>query len=97
MPSAFFIEWPGAGEILLILVVVLVLFGPKRLPEIARTIGGMLNTLRRASQDFHDHVMQIEESPPAIDAIEKEPPRSQNAGERNDNNAAASEPQRPSE
>ena len=38
---------PGAGEILVLFLVVLVLFGPKRLPEIARTIGRVVEDLRR--------------------------------------------------
>lgn len=29
----------GTGEILLILIIVLVLFGPKKLPELARAVG----------------------------------------------------------
>ena len=38
--------FPGGGEILAILVVVLVVFGPNRLPEIARQIGSAMRTLR---------------------------------------------------
>lgn len=52
---------PGPGELLLLFVAVLILFGPKRLPEVARKIGKVLNELRRASQDFKDQVMRIEE------------------------------------
>ena len=52
---------PGPGEVLLIFVVVLLLFGPKRLPEIARMVGRMLEQLRRSSQEFKDQVMRIGE------------------------------------
>ncbi len=42
----------GFGEILLILVVALMIFGPGRLPEIARTIGRFSRSLKRMSSDF---------------------------------------------
>lgn len=37
----------GALEILLVGVIALIVFGPQRLPEIARTIGRTLNELRK--------------------------------------------------
>ena len=40
----------GASEILLILVVVLLLFGGKRLPELARSLGKGIAEFRRATQ-----------------------------------------------
>jgi sec-independent protein translocase protein TatA len=52
---------PGSLEIIVVFVVILVLFGPQRLPAIARTIGRVLNQLRSASQDFKDQVMRIED------------------------------------
>ena len=53
----------GPGELVFIFVVVLVLFGPRRLPEMARTLGKALAELRKASSDFKDQVMRIEEQP----------------------------------
>ena len=52
---------PGTGELLVLFALVLILFGPRKLPEIARSIGKMLNDLRGASQDFRDQVMAIDE------------------------------------
>lgn len=43
------------------MVVALVLFGPKRLPEIARQIGKIASWIQRASQEFRDQLMSINE------------------------------------
>jgi len=42
----------GGGEILVLLVLALLLFGPRRLPKIGRTIGSALSEFRRATTDF---------------------------------------------
>lgn len=42
----------GLPEIILILVIALLVFGPKRLPEVGRTIGRGLAEFRRASTDL---------------------------------------------
>jgi|SRR5215467_9483896 len=41
--------WP---EILIILVVALIIFGPRKLPELGKTLGESLAQFRRASEDF---------------------------------------------
>src|SRR6185436_19506073 len=46
----------GAPEIILIFVVALLVFGPKRLPEIGRKFGGVLRELRRSTGDFRASV-----------------------------------------
>ena len=47
----------GTGEILLILLVVLLLFGAKRLPELARGLGKGINEFRDAVDDSKKHIM----------------------------------------
>ena len=61
---AFLPGSPGPLELLIVFIVVLVLFGPRRLPEIARMIGRTLHELRRASDEFRDQIMQIEDGVP---------------------------------
>jgi len=41
--------WP---EILIILVIALIIFGPRKLPELGKTLGQSLAQFRRASEDF---------------------------------------------
>ena len=75
----------GLGEILLILVIALIIWGPKRLPEIARTLGKTLHSLRKATNDFTSQVtreIDIEET----ERKKKEPitpPREDSKKERN--------------
>ncbi|WP_456454301.1 Sec-independent protein translocase subunit TatA/TatB [Methanopyrus sp.] len=40
----------GTSELLLILAVILLLFGPKKLPELARAIGEAVGEYRRAQR-----------------------------------------------
>jgi TatA/E family protein of Tat protein translocase len=42
----------GGPEIILILVIALIVFGPRKLPEIGKTVGKMLAEFRKASTDF---------------------------------------------
>lgn len=44
----------GTPEILVILIIALVVFGPKKLPEIGKSIGQGLRELRRASRSVMD-------------------------------------------
>ena len=46
----------GLGEILIIVLVVLLLFGPERLPEMARQAGRFLGRLRLTTQDALDQL-----------------------------------------
>ena len=59
-PVAFLSGSAGPMEMIVIFLLILVLFGPRRLPEIAKMIGRALHELRRASEDFKDQVMAIE-------------------------------------
>ena len=42
----------GIGEILLILVIALIIWGPGRIVEVGRTLGKMVRTFRKASFDL---------------------------------------------
>ena len=57
----------GIWEILLILVVALIIWGPGKIPEIARMLGRMVSTLRKTSFDLTTQIrkeMEEEEKAP---------------------------------
>jgi sec-independent protein translocase protein TatB len=45
-----------SGEMLFLFFLVLILFGPKKLPEIARQVGRFMNEFRRASNEFRSQI-----------------------------------------
>jgi sec-independent protein translocase protein TatA len=69
-----FLESLGGGEILIISVVVLLLFGPKRLPEIARMLGRTSAQFHNAFQDFKDQLLRGEPEQPPPPGPNAEPP-----------------------
>jgi sec-independent protein translocase protein TatA len=46
----------GIQEIVLIFIIALVLFGPKKLPELGKSIGKALGELKRASNDIKRNI-----------------------------------------
>ncbi len=46
--------FPRGSELLVILFIVLLLFGARRLPDLARSLGTSVRELRRASQEDED-------------------------------------------
>jgi len=66
--------WP---EILLIFLVLLVLFGAKRLPELARGLGKSLTEFRKAKDEFDHEIRKSTEElraeKPAAPASESQP------------------------
>lgn len=53
----------GPQEMLVILLVALIVVGPQRLPELGRTVGGWLRTLRRAQDEVRRVVTETLEEP----------------------------------
>jgi sec-independent protein translocase protein TatA len=83
MSSLFVFSFIGGsmsgGEILIIMLALLMLFGSKNLPSIARSIGKSIETFRRASRDVTDEIMRADldappRSPKNPDALPSQPP-----------------------
>jgi len=56
-----FLGWP---EIVAILAVVLLLFGAKKLPELARGLGSGIKEFKKASREVQDEIERAAEEPP---------------------------------
>jgi TatA/E family protein of Tat protein translocase len=54
----------GMQELAVILVIALLVFGPKRLPELARSLGRGLAEFRRASSDLRNSFSESSQEPP---------------------------------
>jgi TatA/E family protein of Tat protein translocase len=61
----------GLPELMVILVVALLVFGPTKLPELARSLGRGLAEFRRASADLRQSFSEATEEP----RIERTPPK----------------------
>ena len=49
---AFILDSLGSTELIFILIVALIFFGPRKLPQLARSMGKGLAEFRKASDDF---------------------------------------------
>jgi sec-independent protein translocase protein TatA len=49
--AAFGLERLGPGEIILVVVVVVLLFGAKRIPELARSLGKSISEFKKGQQE----------------------------------------------
>ncbi len=55
----------GPMELMIILVLALIVFGPQRLPEIGRSIGRSLREFRRASDEIRGEIERdLDDEPP---------------------------------
>ena len=63
----------GGGEIILILVLVLILFGSKKLPELAKGLGQGIKVFKKATREVTDEVQNsVNETPPQ--PVKRPPP-----------------------
>jgi TatA/E family protein of Tat protein translocase len=68
----FVFEFLSTTELLVVVVAALILFGPRKLPEIGRTVGRGLAEFKRASDDFKrtwEYEVDIEQRRPAPEVI----------------------------
>ena len=70
---AFIFESAGFGEWFVLLAVVLIVVGPKRLPETARKFGQYYAKFRRAAEGFKRQLMDMDtEITRVVDSAERE-------------------------
>ncbi len=98
-PLAFLNLSPGVGEILLILIAALLLFGADELPGVARSLGRFLHQIRHAADDFNDQLLDADRTPTGTsssDARSSAPPKGTDAGEEKDAGVSETNSRHPS-
>ena len=65
----------GGPELFLIFVVALIVFGPRKLPEIGKSLGKMMAEFRRASNEFRSTIESEVEAEKIREAMRIEPPK----------------------
>ena len=53
----------GLPEITVILIIALVIFGPKKLPELGKQLGKALKSLKKASNEFQSEIDKVISEP----------------------------------
>jgi TatA/E family protein of Tat protein translocase len=79
-PCMAFIFDTGLDEWALLGAIIFILFGPKKLPEMARSIGRVLEKLRHAADDFKSQVSQLDEEANSAVSTDALPPAKWTAG-----------------
>ena len=65
----------GTGEVIILLLVVLLLFGAKRLPELARGLGKGINEFKDAVNSGKEHIMDATDDIESESDLEEQKPR----------------------
>ncbi len=65
----------GGPELFLIFVVALIIFGPRKLPEIGKSLGKMMGEFRRASNEFRSTIENEVEAEKIRESMRIEPPK----------------------
>ena len=84
----------GGPELFLIFVVALIVFGPRKLPEIGKSLGKMMAEFRKASNDFRNTIESEVEAEKIRESMRIEPPEGR-AGRRARPGGGARAPTRP--
>jgi sec-independent protein translocase protein TatA len=70
--SLAFIGGLGGQEMIIIFLIVLLLFGAKKLPELARGVGKSMGEFKKAREDFEKEITRSEEEVRIKEAAGKE-------------------------
>ncbi|MFI5118891.1 MAG: twin-arginine translocase TatA/TatE family subunit [Thermoanaerobaculia bacterium] len=66
----------GMPELMMIMLLALLLFGPKKLPEIGKQVGKALGEFKRASNDLKRSIQdEMDKAQAGLDSISNEPPK----------------------
>jgi sec-independent protein translocase protein TatA len=66
---------PGPMELILLLVIVLIIFGPGKLPDIGNAVGKGIREFRKASNELEESVRGETKQPPADERAASDTPK----------------------
>lgn len=61
MNTLAFFGMPGGSEVILILFIILLLFGAKKLPELSRSLGRSLGEFKKGKEDLERELREVED------------------------------------
>ena len=61
MNTVGYFGMPGGSEVILILFIILLLFGAKKLPELSRSLGKSLGEFKKGKEDLDREIRTIKE------------------------------------
>ena len=61
MNTMAYFGMPGGSEVILILFIVLVLFGAKKLPDLSRSLGKSLGEFKKGKEDLEREIREIKD------------------------------------
>lgn len=77
-PHLAFIQGIGGPELLIILVIILLLFGSKKLPELARGLGKSMKEFKKATQDVQHDFQEAMDAADPQKPLDNGPGKSEN-------------------
>lgn len=97
MNSIAFAGLPGGPEVLVVLFVILLLFGAKKLPELSRSLGKSLGEFKKGKEDLEREIRKVEDDiqKAATEEIKEEPAAPVKASEEKQEAKSASGPAEP--
>jgi sec-independent protein translocase protein TatA len=60
MTTIAYFGMPGGSEVILILFIILLLFGAKKLPELSRSLGKSLGEFKKGKEDLEKEIRDIQ-------------------------------------
>jgi sec-independent protein translocase protein TatA len=64
----------GGMEVILILAVILILFGAKKIPELAKGLGSGIKEFKKATKEVTDEIHNAADTTPTVTPSQKLPP-----------------------
>lgn len=71
----------GMPELIVILVIALIVIGPHKLPELAKSLGKGLAEFKKASEDFQRSIQEEVRKAEVVEAQKQEPAHADPSGE----------------